>query len=196
MAAVAPSTSDRDPDGWRLMVFGRLTAGTTLEQASTELHGLAATLPRTSEPTRPSDSAWVARPLISRDADADSRMRGLLVGVVALVLIVACTNLANLRRARGAGRQRDHAIRMSLGASRLRLIWEQCVESGILAIAGLIVAYAAFEVIAAMMTADFSLGSSGVPVALSIRPTMNAPVVTAGVMATMLAVLIFGLEPA
>ncbi len=62
---------------------------------------------------------------------------GLLVfGLIALVLVVACTNLANLVLARGTMRQQEFAVRRALGASRWRLVREQSAESLILAVGG------------------------------------------------------------
>ena len=74
---------------------------------------------------------------ISRDDTLALRRFGrTIVALVALVLAVACTNLANLVLARGAARQHEIAVRRALGASRGRLVREQCAESVLLATAG------------------------------------------------------------
>ena len=71
-----------------------------------------------------------------RDENNSLRRFGMtIVALVGLVLLVACTNLANLVLARGTARQGELAVRMAMGASRGRLIWEQCIESLLLAIA-------------------------------------------------------------
>ncbi len=111
------------------------------------------------------------------------------------MLLVACTNLANLVLARGTARQGELAVRMAMGASRGRLIWEQCVESLLLAIAGAAASYVMFQVVSAMMTMDFTIGPlRALPSRFGRRSTGGT--IAVAMVSTLLAVLVFGLEPA
>ena len=112
--------------------------------ASNELHAMAARLDQSFSTVRPgqgaavADRMWRARSMIEL-AEEDNLVRRVgmsLVALVALVLVVACTNLGNLVLARGTTRQRELAVRRALGASRWRLVREQCLESLMLAAAG------------------------------------------------------------
>jgi ABC-type antimicrobial peptide transport system permease subunit len=147
-AGPPPSAVDAR-DQRRLVVVGRLAAESTVAGASAELASIGSRLDQAYPPPRPggragrSNRAWTANPIVAHpDQESPMRRFGLtLVALVALVLVVACTNIANLVLARGAARQGELAVRMALGASRGRLIREQCVESVILAGTGMIAAY-------------------------------------------------------
>jgi len=116
----------------------------------------------------------------------------LLTGVVVLVLVIACVNLASLMLARGVSRQREIAVRQALGGSRLRLIRQFLVESLILAIAGgalgLLLALWTGPVITEMLTAGFG------PVAVEFLLDWKMLATTAVVACS--AAVLFGLLPA
>ncbi len=131
-----------------------------------------------------------------RDENNSLRRFGMtIVALVGLVLLVACTNLANLVLARGTARQGELAVRMAMGASRERLIWEQCIESLLLAIGGAAASYVMFQVVSAMMTMDFNVGPMRA-LTIAIRPALDGRAVAVAIVSTLLAVLVFGLEPA
>lgn len=204
VAATKPLSGRGPRDHRTLTVFGRLARDVTEAQASAELSTLASRLDREFPPPPalarrgPSERAWAAKrfDLINRDENTSLRRFGLtIVALVGLVLVVACTNLANLVLARGTARQGELAIRMAMGASRGRLIWEQCIESLMLAVAGALASYVMFQGVAAMMTSDFTMAPIQAAT-LSIRPSLNGPAVVVAIVSTLLALLVFGLEPA
>ena len=189
----------------RLFVFGRLAADRTTAQASAEMGAIAAQLDRAypaamaSPGAASSDRQWSAQSVAEFSVEDNSLRRfGMtLVALAGLVLLVACTNLANLVLARGTARQGELAVRMAMGASRARLIWEQCIESMLLAAAGALASYVMFQAVAAFMTTDFVLGLPfGGAATFSIRPAVNAQAVTVAIVASLLALGVFGLEPA
>ena len=205
LGAEALLASKRPGQGERLLVVGRLAQGRTLTAASAELATMAARLDQELPLHAPGTLAapiarrWSARSVASMSDDDNSLRRfGMtLVGLVGLVLVVACTNLANLVLARGTARQGELAVRMAMGASRGRLIWEQCIESLILAAMGTIASYVMFQLVSAMMTMDFVIGVPfGGTATLSIRPALNGSAITVAIVSMLLALAVFGLEPA
>jgi putative ABC transport system permease protein len=130
--------------GWHPGIFpiARLKEGVTLEQARLEMDGIAAQL----EAEHPESNRNV-RVLITPVQDqlvADIRPAiFLLTGAVVVVLLIACANVANLLLARAVDRQKEIAVRIALGAGRLRILRQLIVESVVLSciggIAGLLV---------------------------------------------------------
>ena len=132
------------------LVFGRLKPGVTMAQAEASLKPLASAL----EKEFPVDNAGrsVALTLLSDAAAGGANahdqfaLAGMLImGVVGLVLLIACVNLANLLLAQAAKRDREMSVRAALGASSSRLLRQMLTESVTLSmlggIAGLIIAY-------------------------------------------------------
>ncbi len=111
--------------------IGRLKPGLTIAQAQARLNIFSARLSQQYPTDYPAPAGWALR-LVSVQEDLVGNMRTelfVLFGAVAFVLLIACVNLANLLLARSAGRQREIAIRLALGAGRARLIGQLLAES-------------------------------------------------------------------
>jgi predicted permease len=116
----------------------------------------------------------------------------ILMVVVVLVLLIACANVANLLLARATARQREIAVRMSLGAERPRLIRQLLAESGLLGFVGAVLGVAFAWSASRLLLAMISTGSEPVP----IRVTPDAGVLGFTVAVAVLTVFLFGTAPA
>jgi predicted permease len=119
-----------------LNVLGRLKPGASIEQASQDLNAIAANLSRQYPKTNTKHSA--ARTIGELDALVGDTRTTLFVilGSVALVLLIACGNIANLVLARVRERQREMALRSALGAGKKRIVRQLLAESILLSIFG------------------------------------------------------------
>ncbi len=137
------------------------------------------------------DGGAIVRPL--HDVIVGDAREPLLIvfGTVGFVLLVACSNVANLLLVRAEGRRRENAVRMALGSSRARLARHTLLESGILVLnggaAGALLAYVGTRVLVA-------IGPPAIPRLGEIRVDGAALAFTAGV--SVLAGLLFGVLPA
>ncbi len=127
--------ADRGRKGRYAMTIGRLRDGVTVDAAQRDMTGLAADLSR-EHPE--SNTGWGASvvPLTEQVVGGSRAILWTLLGAVALVLMIACANVANLMLVRATGRRREFALRAALGAGRGRLLRERLAESLLLAVAG------------------------------------------------------------
>jgi predicted permease len=182
-----------------LLVIGRLKPGVTATAAEAPLKALAANLER-AYPVEQKEQTFITAPLsrfsISDDPPDDSEMTAIapmLLGMAAVVLLVACLNLANMLLARGTARRKEIAIRMALGGSRWRVVRQLLTEGLLLAFlggaGGLLVGLWSSRVLALSM-------SHLLPLDLVFNATPNLPILSMTFVFCLLGTLAFALGPA
>lgn len=179
-----------------LLGFGRLKPGVVIEQAQEEMTlRLQPEVKNYPEEHKGHDSVTVY-PLWRNPFGLNfflSTLLPILMSIAGLVLLLACANVANLMLVRSVGRRREIAIRMSLGASRWRLVRQLLVESLTLALAGGAVALLiTFWTQGTLM--KFLPVTEDIPVALSIGT--DRTVLLAALVVSVLTGVIFGILPA
>jgi len=139
---VPPDQRIRDPHKRvaYLQVIARLKPGVSLDGARAQMSQVAAAI-ELANPVWNKDQTIGVRPLV--DHVVGTRITSwmwLLFGAVALVLLIACANIANLLLARASARERETGIRAALGAGRWRLVRQMLIESLVLSAAGTVAA--------------------------------------------------------
>jgi predicted permease len=139
VAALNPANAWLDrPEIHRLQLFGRLTTGASLEQAGAELAVLTSQLTELPETHSAQDRtiALKLQPAVYFGGTDDVRFAAfaaLVMVAVAMILLVACANLANMLLARCTARHTEIGVRLALGASRARVVRQLVTESLLLA---------------------------------------------------------------
>jgi putative ABC transport system permease protein len=118
-----------------MYVWGRLKPDVDVSVARSEMKTIAARLEKAYPDTNTGETV-VVTPLLDNLVGKYRTNLGLLLGAVALVLLIACANLANLFAARGAAREREFAIRAAVGASRAQIVRQLLIESFVIALIG------------------------------------------------------------
>ena len=143
--------------GHTLFAVARVRDKVAVAAASRELHAIAERL-RREYPA--SNREWGINVVPAREAmvGRTATMLAVMMGAVALLVLVACANVAGLLVTHGVARSREMAVRAALGASRLRMIRQLLTESVVLAVAGttagVALAWAAQPLVAALRPAD------------------------------------------
>jgi predicted permease len=194
-AATDNPLEDRSNHAFR--VTGRLRPGATPGKAQAELATIWKGLePQHSEADR-HRVARVRTELQARvqDDPSDAYLITLLMALVAVVLIIACANVANLLFGRAGARTREVAIRMALGVSRTRLVRQFLTESLLLAVLGAIAGLAfAYGGIRFLQTISAPATAEGLQVIIS--PQLDTRVLQFSLLAAIASVFIFVLIPA
>jgi predicted permease len=168
--------------------IARLKPGVTVEQARSDMNSVMAQLAKEHD-----ESGWsvLLIPLYSEVVGATRQMLLVLLGAVGIVLLIACANAANLLLARASARQREIAVRLAMGAPRLRVVRQLLTESLILSLAGgilgLALAFGGVRALVALLPADF-------PRAHDIH--VSVPVLAFTLAISLITGVLFGLVPA
>ena len=186
-----------------LFLFGRLKPGVTLTQAASEMNLLRQQILPNLPDAKMTPADWhdlkstqipitpMARG-ISGLRDHISEPLKILMGIVVLVLLIACANIANLLLARSTSRARELAVRQALGADRLRLVRQLFTESLLLAMVGGVLGILLAQPAMRLLLRLISKGND----AVALNVSMNPKVLFFTLGMTALTALVFGMVPA
>ena len=177
-------------------LLGRLRTGLTIEQAQHELDRIASQLPPQLTSSRKWNGVTVvpARGLSAAPTSSERRQLNVFLGASTLVLVITCANIAGLLLARATARRRHLAVRLAMGASRLRIASHVLAESMLLALLGGAAALVTATWTTELLAQFYSYDSAGR--ALTFDLSLSFPVVLAAIGLTLIAALLAGSIPA
>ncbi|HEX2311871.1 MAG TPA: ABC transporter permease, partial [Vicinamibacterales bacterium] len=191
--SASPFQQPRHSSRFMPAAIGRLKRGLDLKAATARLEAFGATLRREFPTDYPDRLGWVPRLLpLKEDLIASARPSLLIVmAAVIFVLLIGCANIANLQLARTAGRGREIAVRLALGASGRRIVREQLAESLLVAFAG-----AGLGIVLTLWALDLLMQLA--PVSLPRRSEIGVDwtVAAFSIAVSIVTALAFGLAPA
>jgi putative ABC transport system permease protein len=173
-----------------MYVWGRLKPNADVDLARSEMKTIAARLEKAYPDTNTGETV-VVTPLLENLVGKYRTNLGLLLGAVALVLLIACANLANLFAARGAAREREFAIRAAVGASRAQIVRQLLIESFVIALIG-----GALGFFIALWTRDTLLILAPQNVSRFQEISFDVPVLVFTFAVATITAVLFGLWPA
>jgi putative ABC transport system permease protein len=177
--------------GHYLEAFARLGPGVEMRAARAEMAGVIGVLNREYPHPNLANFAIAISPLRADILGAARPVLLVLSGAVALVLLMACVNVANLLLARGEARRRELAVRTALGASQFRLVRQMLTEAWLLSAAG-----AVAGLLVAVWCTRLVVGFAPRALPRVVDTSLNGPVLACAAALGVAAGLIFGLIPA
>jgi putative ABC transport system permease protein len=180
------------PSVWLLM-GGRLKPGVTVAQANAELTSIGAALEREfPDDNRGKGLVAMRSAVVPGHIDVFAGFLGLLMAIVGLVLLIACVNLSGMMLARAAGRRREIALRLAIGASRWRLARQLLTETALLFVAGCALGLLLTRWLRALLLALLPQ----LPVPLGIDMPTDGRVLGFAIALSLVAAVLCGLAPA
>ena len=180
-----------DDRAWHPGIFpiARLKPGVSLAQARSELTGISKALEKQYPIYNTGTGAFVS-PVQDQMVENARPALLVLMGAVALVLLIACTNVANLLLANSAGRQQEFAVRRAMGASRFRVFRQLLTESVILSLSS-----AVLGLLLAWIAVPFMIRLAGSTLPFGNRVSVDWSVLLFTIVVSMCAGMLFGLAP-
>jgi predicted permease len=194
-----------DHRNYWIKVFGRLKPGISATQAAAALQPtyralLENELPLNTHLTEQEKKQFVTKQIVLRDGargrtlleNDTGRQLKTLMGMVALVLLITCANVAGLLTARGAARQKEISVRLSVGASRWRLVRQLLIESCLLSFIGALLGL----FLASWLSRAMVHFASANEIATGLSESLNLPILLFTAALALLSGLFFGVAPA